>query len=86
MRSLQCPHEIEKIAPPMGGVPPCGWDQGPSPNDASHRQGPLGPIHEQGGNYPDTGGEIAETMNLTTENTANVLFLRARHQLGKMLS
>jgi len=30
--------------------------------------------------------EIAETMNLTTENTANVLFLRARHQLGKMLS
>jgi len=30
--------------------------------------------------------EIADTMNLTTENTANVLFLRARHQLGKLLS
>ena len=30
--------------------------------------------------------EIADTMGLTTANTANVLFLRARHQLGKLLS
>ena len=43
----------------MGGGLPCGQALGPGPTDASHRQGPPGPLLNPGGNYPDTGGCFA---------------------------